>query len=109
MSAMTTKKKEECYILIAWAFGICTLAFTIWCCYVPGDPSDSLAAKANSKWAKELLNRPTGDKQTFTYRDRNGNITMQGKFTPDKPGSRSGRMEMRDAYGNRQGTINVRP
>lgn len=44
----------------------------------------------------------------YTWRDGSGNTNMTGKFTPSKPGSDAGIMELRDRNGNRIGTVNVR-
>lgn len=103
---MDTPQKGNEYLGYLYLFLFVVACIVAW---VNRDTSGEVAARANRQWANELMNRPTGQQQTFTWRDRNGNTTMQGKFTPDKPGSKSGRIEMRDAYGNRQGEFRVRP
>lgn len=100
-----TKEREEAYKGAAWLVVIVGVIFCVW---YANKGSVSPAEAANRKWANEILRRPDGTVQNYTWRDRNGNATMRGKFTPDKPGSKTGKLELRDSNGNRQGSINVR-
>lgn len=102
-------KRDSLYKAIAWTFGLSMIALYYYTAHVPSAYDkifSEIDVAGTSTVAKARANSSFGS--SYTWRDRSGNVNMRGTFKPDKPGSRTGRMEIRDGNGNLQSTIQVR-